>query len=80
MQAILLLLTRPLIDGALSAFGHVMLDFFRAWKASEDAQALGRTEAERDASIIAAQVEREMGGVELLDRDDILKWLREGKA
>lgn len=80
MQAILLFLARPLIDAALSAFGHVLLDFFRTWKASQDAQALGRAEAERDAAAKAAQIERDMSAVEMLEREDVLKWLREGKA
>lgn len=80
MQAILLLLTRPLIDAALSAFGHVLMDFFRTWKASEDAQALGRAEAVRDASLALAEREREMNAVEMPERDDVLRKLREGKA
>lgn len=80
MQAILLLLARPLIEAALSAFGHVLLDFFRTWKASQDAQALGRAEAVRDAAAEALKVERDMGAVALPERDELLKRLREGMA
>lgn len=80
MRAILLLLTRPLIEAALSAFGHVLLDFFRTWKASQDAQALGRAEAVRDATTEALKVERDMGAVALPERDELLKRLREGMA
>jgi hypothetical protein len=80
MQTLLLLLGKPLIEAAISAFGRVLLDFFRTWKASEDAKALGRAEAHRDATVIAAEAEREMGAVDLPERDDLLKKLREGLA
>lgn len=69
-----------LTEAALSAFGRVLLDFFRTWKASQDAQALGRAEAERDATKVAAEVERDMGAVSLPERDDLLKRLRDGLA
>lgn len=76
----LALLAKPLIDAFLSAFGHFVIDALRTWKASQDAQALGRAEAERDAAAVVIQVEREMGGVQLPERDELLKKLREGMA
>lgn len=69
-----------LIEAALSAFGNVLLDFFKTWKASEDARARGSAEAVRDAVLEALKVERDMGAVELPERDDLLKRLREGLA
>lgn len=80
MNAILIALTRPLIDAALSAFGHVLLDLFRTWKASADAQARGYAEARADAAREAARIERDMGGVGLPETDDMLRRLREGTA
>lgn len=80
MQALILLLARPLVDAFLSAFGHFVMNALRTWKASEDAQALGRAEAVRDAAKVVADVEREMGAVELPERDELLKRLREGLA
>ena len=67
-----------LVEAALSAFGRVLLDFFRTWKASEDARARGRAEAVQDAALEALEVERDMGAVELPERDELLKRLREG--
>lgn len=67
-----------LIEAALSAFGRVLLDFFRTWRASEDAKARGRAEAVQNATLEALKVERDMGAVDLPERDELLKRLREG--
>jgi len=69
-----------LVEAALSAFGNVLLDFFKTWKASEDARARGRAETVQDAAVEALKVERDMGAVEMPERDDLLKRLREGLA
>lgn len=45
MGAILALLARPLIEAAVSVFGQIILDFWKTWKAAQDARALGRAEA-----------------------------------
>lgn len=76
----LAILAKPIIEAFLSAFGHFVMDAIRTWKASHDAQALGRTEAERDAARVAAEVERDMGAVDLPERDELLRRLREGLA
>jgi hypothetical protein len=77
MLAFLALLARPLIGAGLSIVGHVALDLFRAWKASEDARALGRAEAGREATETVLRVEREMSNVDLIGRDSLIKRLRE---
>lgn len=69
-----------LLEAALSAFGNVLLDFFKTWKASDDARARGRAEAVQDAAVEALKVERDMGAVDLPERDDLLKRLQEGLA
>lgn len=76
----LAILAKPIIEAFLSAFGHFVIDALRTWKASHDAQALGRAEAERDASLALAEREREMNAVELPERDELLRRLREGLA
>ncbi len=76
MSAILALLARPLIDAFLSAFGRVVLEYLRTWKASEDAKALGRAEAGREATETVLRVEREMNTVEQPSMGDLLKKLR----
>jgi hypothetical protein len=80
LGAILALLARPLIEAAVSAFGHVLMDFVRSWKASQDAQARGRAEAERDAAVAVARVEREMGGVDVPSLREMLNRLKDGSA
>ncbi len=79
-SALLQILGRPLIEAAVSAFGHVMLDFFRTWRAGIDAQARGRAEAVAEAATEVARVERDMGAVSLPERDELLKRLNEGTA
>lgn len=80
MLVILKLLARPLIEAAVSAFGQVLLDFFAAWRAREDAKALGRADAERDAMLAAEAARGRMEGVMELSEDDVVRRLREGKA
>lgn len=80
MLVILKLLARPLIEAAVSAFGQVVLDFFAARRAHEDAKAVGRAEAERAASVAAEQARERMDAAPLLTEEEILKLLREGKA
>lgn len=80
MQAILLLLARPLIEAAVSAFGQVLIDLFASWRTREDAVARGRAEAER-AAIIAAEAARDrMDLVPPLTDEEILRRLRGGMA
>lgn len=80
MQAILLLLARPLIEAAVSAFGQVLIDLFASWRAHEDAIARGRAEAERAAIVAAEAVEDRMEQVMPLNDEEIIRRLREGKA
>ena len=80
MQAILALLARPLIEAAVSAFGQVLIDFFSAWRAHEDAVAVGRAESERAAVIAAEQAMNRMEEVMVLSDEEIIRRLREGKA
>lgn len=80
MQAILALLARPLIEAAVSAFGQVLIDFFAAWRAHEDAVARGRADAERAAAIAAEQAMARMEEVMVLSDEEIIRRLREGKA
>lgn len=69
-----------LLEIFLSVFGRVIIDAIQTWKASEDARALGHTEAVQDAALEAIKIERDMGAVELPERGDLLKRLREGLA
>lgn len=80
MQVILKLLARPLIEAAVSAFGQVLLDFFAAWRAREDAKALGRAEADRDAMLAAEAARSRMENVIVLSDEEMIRRLREGKA
>jgi hypothetical protein len=80
VNAILLMLARPLIEAAVTAFGRVILDFLKAWQANADAKALGRAQAINQASEKALHVEREMGAIDLPEQDELLRRLREGTA
>ena len=80
MQAILLLLARPLIEAAVAAFGKAILDLLVAWQSHQDAVAVGRAEAERAALIAGEQAENRMEQVMALSDAEILQRLREGKA
>lgn len=80
MIAILTALARPLIEAALLAFGRTLTDMLRAWRANEDAKALGRAEAVNAAHENALQVERDMNAVGLPEHDELLERLRSGTA
>lgn len=80
MGSVLTTLAGPLIEAALSAFGHIILDFFKTWQATADAKALGRAEAVIQANEVAIRVEREMGAIAVPEYDEMLKRLREGTA
>lgn len=77
---ILKLLLRPLIEGAVAAFGKVLLEYWNTWRSREDAIAVGRAEAERAAGIAGEQARDRMEEVMSLSDDEILRRLREGKA
>lgn len=80
MNSVIAVLARPLIEAALSAFGHIIMDFFKTWQANADAKALGRAEAVIEASEVAFEIERQMGSVALPERDELLERLRRGDA
>jgi hypothetical protein len=67
-------------NGALSLIGHLLLDMFKSWRASEEARARGRAEAQRDAVAEAIRAEREMNDVDLPEHAEMLRRLREGAA
>lgn len=80
MQAILALLTRPLVEAVVSAFGQVLLDLLQSWRSHEDAKALGRADAERAAWIATEAARARMDGVGALSDDEVLRRLMEGRA
>lgn len=80
MIAILTALARPLFEAALLAFGRTLTDMLKAWRANEDAKAFGRAEVVNAAHENALRVEREMGAIEVPERDDLLERLRSGTA
>lgn len=80
MQAILALLMRPLIEAAVSAFGHAIMDMIATWRAHEDAKALGHAEAVQAATAVAVAARTRMEDVMPLSDDEILRRLMEGKA
>lgn len=80
MQAALLLLARPLIEAAVSAFGQVLIDLFQSWRDHEDAVALGRAQAEQSAAAAADAARARMDNVIPLSDAEMLSHLRKGDA
>lgn len=80
MQAALLLLARPLIEAAVSAFGQVLIDLLQSWRDHEDAVALGRAQAGQDAAIAADAARQRMDNVISLTDAEMLSRLRKGDA
>lgn len=80
MTSILALLARPLIQAAISAFGHVALDFMKAFMADRKAQALGRADAQREAAIAAAKAQMAIEDTPEPEDAELIKRLRNGAA
>lgn len=80
MSAILALLMRPLIEAAVSAFGHAIMDMLAAWRSHEDAKALGHAEATQAATLAAEKARDRMEDVMPMSDEEILRRLMEGKA